>query len=183
MRWSPQCVPSFSVQDIPYTSTHKAKPSIIESASVSVNDDLDTNGSLNPRSLSLIDVDALDNTLFTRAVPIRRVRSASPTPYPCIGVRLDLPEGTSVHKTYPFGMHEVYGDPWDYTVKSGMMTLHARGCPGFRTAETEDSQCDRCQELMKHPILKGILERMKTGTHENANFAFHGIGSLEEICR
>ncbi|KAG6875315.1 hypothetical protein C0993_009840, partial [Termitomyces sp. T159_Od127] len=43
----------------------------------------------------------------------------------CLGIRLDFPPGKSPHSTYSFAIHDMLGDPWDYSVHSGTMTLRA----------------------------------------------------------
>jgi len=64
---------------------------------------------------SPIDVDALDSL-------------PSPLPHPsctniqqCCGFKVHFPPGESPHSSYPYGVHNELGNPWDYSVTRGVM--------------------------------------------------------------
>lgn len=43
----------------------------------------------------------------------------------CTGVMVDISPGKSVHSTYPFGLHDELGDPWNYSMVNGTLVLCA----------------------------------------------------------
>ena len=58
--------------------------------------------------------------------------------------------------------------------------LRARGC---KNASEEHNQCQKCKLLMDSPSLKGVLECLEIGVHENARLVYHGVGALVKIVR
>ena len=87
-----------------------------------------------------------------------------------------------MHSAYPFGLHDVLGDPWDYAVTRGNLVLYATSC--MRKAKRGASACSACLYLRDNDRnLERILRRLKTGVHENSRLAFHGIGGLINIVR
>ncbi|KAG6835458.1 hypothetical protein H0H93_001265, partial [Arthromyces matolae] len=122
----------------------------------------------------IIDVDNLPDK---HATPHRTVSHQ----VACEGIRIDLPSGKSPHSTYPFGIHDMLGDPWDYSVHGGVMVLRSRQCSGQVVIKAEETRCVPCEHLLKNPNLHGILERMDTGVHENSALVYHGVGGLVKI--
>jgi hypothetical protein len=117
-----------------------------------------------------------------KPAPISRA-SATPAKKPCPGIDIQLPEGQSVHSTYPFGLHDILGDPWDYAVTRGRLVLHASACKKKVKADST-SACSACTNLRDNDSnLAGILQRFETGVHENSRLAFHGVGGLINIVR
>lgn len=124
------------------------------------------------RSPSPIDVDALDN---------------SPVPPPdkeprCSGIRVDFPPGSSAHSSYPFGIHDELGDPWNYSVTNGIMVLRGKGCT-MNSADGDSGPCNSCKLLTENGNLQGVLQRIKTGVHENTHLRYHSVGGLVTLVR
>lgn len=46
----------------------------------------------------------------------------------CCGIIVRLPAGMSPHSAYPFGLHGMAGDPWDYAVTKGVLVPWAQDC-------------------------------------------------------
>jgi hypothetical protein len=63
----------------------------------------------------------------------------------------------------------------------GVLILRSWTCDTFCRAGKEE--CQPCGALWNHRDLSGIIERMKTGVHENTPLAYHGTGGLVEIAR
>lgn len=137
----------------------------------------------NPRgqlSESPIDVDAMDD---------------SPCPTPpsrtCCGIQVKFPTGRSAHSSYPYGIHDELGDPWDYSVTRGVMILRAKGCVTNATlavaphtyAALPHGRCNACNMLTKNGNLQGVLRRIETGVHENTHLTYHSVGGLVAIVR
>ena len=49
-------------------------------------------------------------------------------PMTCVGVHVKISPGKSIPMLYPFGLHEEYGEPWDYEVIGGQFTPQVRNC-------------------------------------------------------
>jgi hypothetical protein len=64
-------------------------------------------------------------------------------------------------------------------VQNGMMTLFAQSCT--RRSEGSFEICRPCRNLAKTESLQGITNRIQHGVHENATFAYHGIGGLHDL--
>ncbi|KAF9472502.1 hypothetical protein BDN70DRAFT_764695, partial [Pholiota conissans] len=108
----------------------------------------------------------------------------------CPGIHIQFPEGQSVHTAYPFGLHVLLGDPWDYAVTQGQLVLRARGCE--KKMKPNETACGPCINLRDNDVnLTRIRQRLTMGVHENSRLIFNGIASLiritrqkdEEICR
>lgn len=100
----------------------------------------------------------------------------------CPGIPISFPDGQSVHSAYPFGLHDILGDPWDYAVTRGQLVLHASACK--KIVAPDAGPCNACVYLSKHDgNLAGIRERLETGVHENSRLVYHGIGNLVKIIR
>jgi len=98
----------------------------------------------------------------------------------CPGIKIDIPLGKSAHSSYPFALHEQYGDPWNYSVTDGQLVLHSRQC--MQNVLVGD-QCLPCRRLTENSRLEGIISRMEGGVHEYSNLVYHPIGGLIEIIR
>ena len=99
----------------------------------------------------------------------------------CGGYVLEFPKGLSPHTDYPFGLHNSTLLPWDYSVRNGVMILHARSCNGVGPKTRGTQSCRACQDLQKNTHLKGIRTRMDEGVHESTNFAYHSFNGLIKI--
>lgn len=124
----------------------------------------------------MIDVDSYDNTY-----QIPPPESPTELTTLCQGYRLDFPDGSSPHTSYPFGLHATVLLPWCYLVRNGQMILFATACTGHLPKGL--TSCQACKNLSKNKSLEGILTRIKDGVHENANFQYHGFGGLIELLR
>ncbi|EDR03397.1 uncharacterized protein LACBIDRAFT_307198 [Laccaria bicolor S238N-H82] len=137
-----------------------------------------------PDEMDALDVDALPNVLPMAMDGPRNQEVYRKGPplgkYPCPGVHVEIPEGKSTHSAYPFGLHDELGDPWDYSVQRGQLTLHARSCKNLLTHQ---KQCNGCYLLSSDSRLQGILDRMNKGVHENAHLVYHSVGGLVSIVR
>lgn len=135
-----------------------------------------------------IDVDALPDispprkTVPTQNSHPRQKAKSSSTECcsPCPGVRVEIPEGKTPHSAYPFALHDQFGDPWDYTMQQGQLTLYARKC---EPVLPHQKQCSGCRQLAEDNRLQGILDRMNEGVHNNAHLIYHSIGGLISIVR
>jgi hypothetical protein len=99
----------------------------------------------------------------------------------CQGIRVNLPPGKSPHTSYPFGIHDELGDPWDYAVTNGALVLRSKLCTPNSPPGRE--RCRNCTMLAKNPHLEGILRRMEMGVHENTPLVYHSVGSLVSLLR
>ncbi|KAF8223879.1 hypothetical protein L208DRAFT_1124317, partial [Tricholoma matsutake] len=99
----------------------------------------------------------------------------------CSGIPINFPPGKSAHSSYPYGIHDKLGDSWDYSVISGVMVLHAKGCTS--KAQCTSGCCKHCEALTKNGNLQGILQQIETGVHENTHLMYHIIGGLVMIVR
>ena len=121
---------------------------------------------------SPIDVDAIEDS------PIALLHKKQQ----CRGIQVGFPPGSSTHSSYPFGIHDELGDPWDYSVTKGVMVLRGKGCVA-NTANPDSSLCNSCELLNKNGNLQGVLQRIKTGIHENTHLTYHSIGGLVTLAR
>ena len=124
------------------------------------------------RTPSPIDVDALDDSPIL--LPHKKRQ--------CSGIRVDFPPGDSAHSSYPFGIHDELGDPWDYSVTKGVLVLRGKGC-AMNTADGDPGLCNSCKLLTENGNLQGILQRIKTGVHENTHLKYHSVGGLVTLVR
>ena len=124
---------------------------------------------------SPIDVDAIDDPLCPTS---QQGNTKSKT---CCGISVEFPSGRSAHSSYPYGIHDELGDPWDYSVRSGVMTLRAKGCT--LNDQHMHGRCKACNKLTENGKLQGVLRRIKTGVHENTRLTYHSVGGLVTIVR
>ncbi|KAF8159901.1 hypothetical protein B0H34DRAFT_843620 [Crassisporium funariophilum] len=124
------------------------------------------------------EVEIVDVDVFEYEDTFEKLKMSAPV---CTGYVLPIPDGKSPHTTYPFALHDTLSIPWDYSLKNGVMILIARSCCGI--SERDGQPCRACQQLTKNKTLEGILTRMKDTVHENAGFAYHGFGALQDILR
>jgi hypothetical protein len=99
----------------------------------------------------------------------------------CCGIRVHLPPGKSPHTSYPFGIHDELGDPWDYAVTNGVLVLRSKAC--VTNLQPNPERCRNCEMLTKNASLQGVLQRMETGVHENTHLAYHSVGGLVTLVR
>lgn len=164
-----------ALRDVPLTVTCSRSPphASIEPTSQDINDG-DIMITQPVSRLSPIDVDAMDDT-------------PSSTPQTCCGIEVKFPQGGSAHSSYPYGIHDELGDPWDYAVTRGVMILRAKGCTSkamLATASHKHGQrCDACDRLTENGNLQGVLRRIENGVHENTHLMYHSIGGLVAIAR
>jgi len=130
-----------------------------------------------------IDVDALQTIkpieiVDVEPAPDPKIESTSAS---CTGIIVNIPPGMSTHSAYPFGLHDELGDPWDYSVVAGQLTLRARGCR--KKPRPGKDKCVDCNGLSQNPTLQGVLDRIEFGVHENSRLAYHGVGGLVKIVR
>lgn len=116
-----------------------------------------------PRASTPIDVDAI--------VDVNTVI--------CPGYVVCLQPSQSPSLMYPFGLHDKLTLPWDYSVVNGTFTVRSRVC--HTSIPAGDHICRPCRDLERNENLKGIVHRANHGVHENANYAYHGIGGLIEL--
>ncbi|KAJ7232667.1 hypothetical protein B0H12DRAFT_971930, partial [Mycena haematopus] len=105
----------------------------------------------------------------------------SPSPTACRGWQLVFPEGKNPHTSYPFGLHAEYSLSWGYQFIDESLFLRAKNC--LREICGQDEQCKSCTALPSDSVLRGILDRIINGVHENSRLAFHPIASLVEAHR
>lgn len=110
------------------------------------------------------------------AKPKRQVQS-------CNGIVLKPPPGKSAHTLYPFALHEMLGDSWDYSVTSGKFILRSRSCDPCFDGRTDLNQCESCRALSENPNIIGIINRIQDGVHASAPFQYHGVGGLITVAR
>ena len=72
-----------------------------------------------------INVDALDLEVEEVEVIGPCIRHCPQEAPLCAGIIVKIPPRKSVHLAYPFSLHDELGDPWDYTVVTGQLMLHA----------------------------------------------------------
>ncbi|KAH9015472.1 hypothetical protein EDB84DRAFT_1582181, partial [Lactarius hengduanensis] len=101
--------------------------------------------------------------------------------WPCEGILVTFPEGTTHHQSYPFGMHGERSIPWNYRSTDDVFYLQAKSCQ--KTSPTEGRPCEDCRKLTSSTLFTGIMDRIRFGTHENIPFMYHGVGALIAIAR
>ena len=124
------------------------------------------------RSPSPIDVDALDDSPVSP--PDKNLQ--------CSGIQVDFPPGSSAHSSYPFGIHDELGNPWNYSVTKGIMVLRGKGCT-MNSADGDSSPCSNCKLLTANGNLQGVLQRINNGVHENTHLKYHSVGGLVTLVR
>ncbi|KAF7344645.1 hypothetical protein MVEN_01624700 [Mycena venus] len=102
-------------------------------------------------------------------------------PRQCRGWRLIFPEGQNPHTSYPFGVHAEYSLPWGYELANGSLFLRADGC--LRHLREDEEECEPCSALPRDSNLRGILDRILNGVHENSRLTFHPIANLVDMHR
>ena len=120
----------------------------------------------------LIDVDSLpDAPPLTCNSGKSTARGSSAKPklrvHPCDGIILTPPPGKSAHTLYPFALHEMLGDSWDYSVTTGKFILRSRSCDPCSDGRTafKLNRCESCRALSKNPNIIGIINRIQDGVH------------------
>ncbi|EJD39840.1 hypothetical protein AURDEDRAFT_70847, partial [Auricularia subglabra TFB-10046 SS5] len=108
------------------------------------------------------------------------VQPVSAQHFPCAGIPFEPKPGQTVHRGYPFGVHDETGDGWDYSVCRGVMKLYAPTC---RPVESESTRCAACAALMDNPNLLGVFERRDHGVKPSTPFTYHSVGGLVTILR
>lgn len=177
------CLMSMIETDLP-TVRLTSQPAPTTTVSKAINtsgrcSDIEVEGSDVQGAVDLpINVDTLPDVVN---FPSPRGQLGKVMPITCVGVHVKIPPGKSIHTLYPFGLHEQYGDSWDYEVIGGQLTLRARNC--LKSVSGKDSRCKECDLLTDNAKLFGILDRMQKGVHKNAPYAFHGVGGLVTIAR
>jgi len=78
-------------------------------------------------------------------------------------------------------VHAEYSLPWGYELANGSLFLRADGC--LRRLREEEEECEPCSALPRDSNLRGILDRILHGVHENSRLAFHPIANLVEMHR
>ncbi|KAK0194399.1 hypothetical protein F5146DRAFT_435359 [Armillaria mellea] len=68
--------------------------------------------------------------------------SSSIQHHPCPGIPMSSGAGDSVHLAYPFGVHELFNDPWDYSSVAGQLFVHSRTCQRWGPF---DGLCSSCK--------------------------------------
>jgi hypothetical protein len=66
---------------------------------------------------SPIDINALDDKLDDLQILLLQLNQKPQ----CHGIQVDFSPGNSAHLSYSFGIHDEFGDPWDYSVTKGIM--------------------------------------------------------------
>jgi hypothetical protein len=140
-------------------------------------EDLHDATSIQIRPPSPIDIDNIPDFPTPRQV----MAKSSQTSRQCDGIAIDLPPTISPHSSYPFGLHDEMGDPWDYSIMQGKLVLRARSCQKILIGGSK--QCRNCEVLSESSMLQGVLNRIETGVHENSRLSYHGIGGLVKIVR
>ncbi|KAF8223712.1 hypothetical protein L208DRAFT_1411474 [Tricholoma matsutake] len=117
-----------------------------------------------------IDVDALEDladdvaTAITSYTSMQNKSKQTRKEQQCCRIRVDLPPGKSPHTSYPFGMHDKLGDPWDYAVTSRVLVLRSKGCT--TNSQLNSERCWNCEMLTNNP-----------------NLVYHSIGGLVTLVR
>ncbi|PPR03132.1 hypothetical protein CVT24_008485 [Panaeolus cyanescens] len=112
----------------------------------------------------------------------------------CIGYIPKALIGQAPHSIYPFAIHDIENIPWGYSYSpnrdDGAFRLFSKACKGSRMKKAggKDPQraqwrCEACQSLKENTLLKAVEQRMEEGTHEKANYAYHGISGLVQLLR
>ncbi|KAE9389483.1 hypothetical protein BT96DRAFT_946828 [Gymnopus androsaceus JB14] len=115
--------------------------------------------------LDVIDVDNLD----------------LPAPQ-CTGFVVIFPPGKTPHSAYPTALHDLHSLPWGYRITRGSTFIFSNGCKEPNLLPHSVS-CKDCKSVKEHPVLKGILERLKTGVSETMPFTYHGHEGMVALAR
>ncbi|KAJ6550561.1 hypothetical protein B0H10DRAFT_2379639 [Mycena sp. CBHHK59/15] len=102
--------------------------------------------------------------------PAKSVVKSKPTPLlaGCPGQELPLKDGKASFLSYPLAIHSERQLPWG--VEFGpRLIIRSYECK--RRAQ-KSGVCYECNKLLRHGIVKGIIERNATGTHPNTPFAY-----------
>lgn len=99
----------------------------------------------------------------------------------CKGHLLKFPPGETPHSSYPYMLHDTVSLPWSFQVWDGIMALRASSCTGKATSKSPS--CRPCSDLQTNFNLLSIKHHIDHGVHENAPFAYNGLGGMMEIAR
>jgi hypothetical protein len=116
-------------------------------------------------------------------VPTKKVsgspfQSETPKTGICEWLRVPIPEGMTPYTAYPFGMHGSRVLPWNVRIVDAKLYLQSTECSGSASAR---GMCTACKKLHTHDVLRGIIDRMKRGIHENTPHQFQPISGLMKI--
>ena len=100
---------------------------------------------------------------------------------PCTGIVVEMVAGMNLHEAYPFSLHYQLRDPWDYSVKQGILTLQSWTC--CKTVNEPGQRCHSCDELKRDSHLQGILHHMGEGVKDSAHLAYYSMAGLQKVAR
>ncbi|KAJ7187789.1 hypothetical protein C8R46DRAFT_1241005 [Mycena filopes] len=102
--------------------------------------------------------------------------SASP-PRGCIGQEMPLEPGKKPTLSYPLSIHAKRDLPWTVTFGNSVI-LRSNDCRG---PAQKSGTCTPCAELLRTPVIKGILERNKYGPRRNTPYAYLTTGHTQAL--
>ncbi|KAH8980740.1 hypothetical protein EDB86DRAFT_2835187 [Lactarius hatsudake] len=132
------------------------------------------------KNQDVIDVDEIEDVV-REVEPRAEHKGKQKVGWPCKGILVTFPEGTTHHQSYPFGMHSERPMPWNYRSTDDVFYLQAKSCQ--KMSFTEGRACENCRKLTSSTLFSGIMDRIQYGTHENVPFMYHGVGGLIAIAR
>ena len=135
------------------------------------------NAHITTQSDSPIDINAKDHP------PCLAPPQHNPKLKMCCSIQIDFPPGKSAHSSYPYGIYDELGDPWDYSITGGVMVLCAKGCTSKAQCTSASRCCKNCKALTENGKLQGVLRQIKTGVHENTHLMYYSVGGLITILR
>ena len=69
----------------------------------------------------------------------------------CNSYSLIFPDGKSPHTAYPFALHDTQILPWDYSIRSGKMSLFSPGCTGMADEARPEIESSASRRLRGPP--------------------------------
>ncbi|KAJ6603959.1 hypothetical protein B0H10DRAFT_1821788 [Mycena sp. CBHHK59/15] len=100
---------------------------------------------------------------------------------PCVEMQIAFPIGKSHHTDCPFALHRQYTLSWDYYSRGELFFIQSQKCT--RALCAIGQLCRPCTDLLSDGVLKGILQRIKSGIPENTPFTFMPISILMDLLR
>ncbi|KAJ7148876.1 hypothetical protein C8R46DRAFT_1230950 [Mycena filopes] len=98
----------------------------------------------------------------------------------CVGQTLPLEPNEKPALAYPIGIHAEREHPWSVQFTKQAVVLRSDDCL-MRAQKV--GVCSACAKLLRHPVIKGIIERNHDGARSSTPYAYLTIGQLVVLLR
>ncbi|KAF7968709.1 hypothetical protein HWV62_29672 [Athelia sp. TMB] len=96
----------------------------------------------------------------------------------CHGQPLDIGD-RSPWMAYPFGLHGKLTLPWKVVLSAEELLLVSDRCA--ETVKNGEVVCMPCSDLLQDNVVRGIVERLESGPHENIRWDYLNITNLVDL--